>query len=284
MISAKTPQYTVISEKTLFDVLRDMWKAKFVMLGFAIVAALAAFIFLSLSNNYYQAEMIIAPASPMGFSTRGSAGAKASEGTISVQEADLQSNAAFVRFENIYSGASVASFLVKDEDFVSKLALDRMFEFSKGRSRWDAQSLSEYIEKRVHLEPVSGTSLRRLSYMHPDKAFAAEMVRRVHRITDEMIRASILVETNQRIDYLNKALAKASNPDHKRTLVDLMMEQERLKMMVSLDQAYAAAIIEPPYVLFRTRWPDKYVFYLMFVFVGLSLGYITYGLKHFKKS
>jgi len=63
-----------------------------------------------------------------------------------------------------------------------------------------------------------------------------------------------------------------------------MMEQERFKMMVSLDQAYAAAIIEPPYVLFRTRWPDKYVFYLMFVFVGLSLGYITYGLKHFKKA
>ncbi len=117
-------------------------------------------------------------------------------------------------------------------------------------------------------------------YLHPDKKFAVNMVKRIHRITDEMIRARILVETNQRIDYLNASLGKTTNPDHKRSLANLLMEQERLKMMVSLDQPYAASIIEPAYSSVRARWPDHYIIYPVFIFIGMLLGFVTYGLKH----
>lgn len=170
----------------------------------------------------------------------------------------------------------MASFLAQDKEFLKPLRDDRHFVFSKPRVKWDAQSLSEYLNKRVHLEPLSGSSsLRRLSYMHPDKKFAAELLTRIHRITDEMIRARILVETNQRIEYLNNSLASTSNPDHKRSLTALLMEQERQKMMVSLDQPYSAYIVEPDFVYSRTYWPDPYAIYPVFVFIWLLLGYFV---------
>jgi len=278
MTVAQTPDNQIMSEKTLYDVLRDIWCAKFWMLGFVIIMTIAAFVFLSVANDFYRAEMIIAPASPMGQTLK--KGGDVGEGSTQLGEEDFQSNAAFLRFENTYNGASVANFLVRDKDIISGLALDRNFEFSENLEKWDAENLSEYLKKRIRLEPVSGTPLRRMIYLHPDKKFAVDMVKRIHRITDEMIRARILVETNQRIDYLNASLGKTTNPDHKRSLANLLMEQERLKMMVSLDQPYAASIIEPAYSSVRARWPDPYIIYPVFIFIGMLLGFVTYGLKH----
>jgi len=268
----------IAREKTLYDVLRDVWKAKYYMLGFSVVMVIAAFLFLSLANNYYRAEMVIAPARPMGQSLISSS--KISEGSSQIQEGDLQSSSAFLRFENMYNGVSVAKFLAQDKDIIAGVSSDLAFEFSKPKNDWNEQRLSEYLKKRVKLEPVSGTPLRRLIYLHSNEAFAADMVKRIHRITDEMIRARILVETKQRIEYLQSSISKTTNPEHRRSLANLLMEQERLKMMVSLDQPFAASIIEPAFVSSRPRWPDPYIIYSVFTFIGLLLGFVVYGLRH----
>ncbi|MGH1376115.1 MAG: hypothetical protein ACRBCK_07180 [Alphaproteobacteria bacterium] len=268
----------ILPEKTLFDVLRDVWRAKYYMTFAGFVFVILGILFMSLAQDFYRAEMIIAPARPMGQGL--AAVAHAGEGSIQVQREDFQSNAAFVRFENIYDGVSVASILMADKDVLSALAFDRPFEFSKGRLSWDAQTLSEYVSRRVVLEPVSGTSLRRLVYLHPDRKFAAHMIGQVHRISDEIIRARLLREANGRIDYLHVGLSNVTNPEHRKSLTVLLMEQERLKMMVSLDEPYAASIIEPPSVSSRPRWPDPYLVYPVFVFIGLFLGFVIYGLRH----
>ncbi len=268
--------YTVIAEKTLYDVLGEVWRARFIMAGFALLAAALAFLFIAVSQDFYRAQMIIAPANPIGFmpvrsSVAGMEGTLSSGSSYAAEHTD-----AFDVFGTIYSGTTVASFLAQDKNFIEPLQNDRRFVFSKTREKWDAQSLSEYLNRRVQLDPLSGdSSLRRLSYAHPDKKFAAELLTRLHRITDEMIRSRILAQTNQRIKYLEDALAGTSNPDHKRSLASLLMEQERQKMMVSLDQPYSADIVEPAFVLSRTHWPDPYIIYPVFVFLGLVFGYIV---------
>lgn len=278
MTAKAAPANSIPPEKTLFDVLRDMWQAKIYMLSFAAIMVVIAFAFITLANPFYRAQMIIAPASPMGQGL--SDGVRVHEGTLQAQREDFMSNAAFLRFENIYDGVSVANFLLQDEDIINGLAADRLFEFSEPFSVESAEALSGYLQKRVILEPVSGTPLRRISYMHPNKAFAVELIKRIHRLTDEMIRARILVETTQRIDYLNVALAKTQNPDHRRSIASLLMEQERLKMMVSLDQPYAASIVEPAYVSSKSKWPDPYVIYPAFIFIGFLFGFVIFGLRH----
>lgn len=278
MTAQAAPVNHNLSEKTLFDVLREVWRAKLYMLIFAVLMAIFAFSFLTLAKPYYRAQMIITPASPMGRALSDRGGMQ--EGTLQIQREDFMSNAAFQRFENIYNGVSVANFLLQDEDIINGFAADRMFEFSNPYTPESAEAMSTYLRDRVILEPVSGTPLRRLIYMHPNKEYAMDLLARVHRLTDEMIRARILVETNQRIDYLNVAMTKTQNPDHRRSITGLLMEQERLKMMVSLDQPYAAGIVEPAYVSAQPKWPDPYVLYPVFIFIGLLMGFVVHGLKH----
>ena len=272
------PPNQVTAEKTLFDVLRDLWRGKFYMVVFAIIMLALAFIFMSFAQNFYRAEMVIAPASHMG---QGSGINKnSSEGTIQVQPISLQSNAAFMRFENIYDGVSVAKILVNDKKIIDALKFDRNFEFSKAGNDWNTSNLSEYLNRRVKLESLSGTPLQKLTYLHPNKDFAAYMISRIHELSDKIIRGQILAQVNGRIKYLNKSLSVTNNPEHRRNLTALLMEQERIKMLASIDQPYAATVIEPPYILSKPSWPDPYVIYPVFLFVGLLLGFVVYGIRH----
>ncbi len=268
----------VLPEKTIFDVIQDVWKSRFYMLAFAILFLVLSLLFLSFTQKFYRADMIIAPATPMDGGMRSSS--QIGEGTIRVQPENLQSTAAFVRFEAIFNGMSVASVLIKDRRIIDALRFDRTFEFSKSVDDWNEEKLSEYLKKRIKIEPVSGTPLRRLIYLHPNKNFATYMISKIHRVSDDIVRRRILNEVNGRISYLNKSLSVTANPDHRRNLTSLLMEQERLKMLVSLDQPYAATIVERPYISSKPRWPDTYVIYPVFLFLGLLLGFIVYGLRH----
>lgn len=259
---------------TFADVVALLWHAKFFLFSFVVVCTCLAFAFISAAVPHYRAHIIIGPASHMGQGT--AAASMIGEGTISVRAEELQSTAAFVRFEAIYDGVSVASLLVKDHKILEGLNADDAFRFSGKKRLFSPEVLSDYLQRRVFLEPVAGTALRHLSYLHPDPAFAVYLVSRLHSLTDEIIRARILVETQERMRYLNNALASTQNPEHRRSLVTLLMEQERLKMMVSLDQPYAASVIEPAAASAKPRWPEPYVVYPVAVFIGFLLGFSTF--------
>lgn len=260
--------------------LRDVWGAKFYMIGFACVFFVFALLFTSFAQRYYRAEMLIMPASLMG-GDLGMSSSQGTEGTIQVQRESLQSDVAFTRFSYIYDGVSVAGVLAKDENVLAALSFDRTFEFSKAKTDWTAETLSDYLKQRVVLEPVSGTPLRRLIYLHPNKDFALAMVSRIHRIADEIIRARMLRDVKERIDYLNQSLTSTQNPEHRRSLVALLMEQERMKMLVSLDQSFSAAIVEPPSVSAKPVWPDPYFVYPVFILIGFFLGFVVHGMRHY---
>lgn len=268
----------VVAEKTIFDVLRDVWRAKIYMFLCTLLTVFAAFVFLSFANDYYRADMILSPATQMGIG--GQVTRHIGEGSIQIQQQELESDAAFLQFETIYNGVSVSSILLKDQNIKEILRQDRRFTFSEPRKNWSAESFSEYLKKRVRLEPVSGTPLRRMTYLGGDKKSAIYMIARIHAITDEIIRARILISTNERIQYLNQALSATNHPDHRRNITSLLMEQERIKMMVSLDQPFAANIIEPPSVSAMPKWPDPFVIYPVFIFIGLLFGFVIYGLRH----
>ncbi len=264
----------ITSEKTLFDVLCDVWRAKVYILVLSIFSLIFAFGFISLAQDYYRAEMVVEPAAS-GVSFRAMVG----EGSAQVQSDSLQSSALFLQFESIYNGVSVASILLDDPKVMAAIDMDRVFEFSEAEKDWNVEKLSEYLRAHFILAPVSGTPLRSLVYYHPDRDFAKDLVGRVHRIADEIIRARMLRETNERIEYLNHALEMSKNPDHRRNLTALLMEQERMRMMVSLDQPYAARVVEFPFVSASPRWPDPYFIYPVFLLVGAFLGFVLYGIR-----
>lgn len=274
----QTPSSNPANEKTLFDVLSDVWQAKIYMLCFGALALVLAFCFTVFARDYYRTEMLVAPAVLMGQGLHQSS--SSSEGSIQVQPEEMQSAAAFLRFEQIYDGVSVASLLINDQDFINAVSQDLPFEFSSSLGQsWNPEKLADYLNKHVFLEPVSGTPLRKITYYHPDPETAKMVVAKVHRVADEIIRARLLREVMGRIGYLNTALSQTNNPEHRRNLAELLMQQEQIKMMVSLDEPFAASIVEPPYVSANPRWPDPFLIYPLFLIIGLMTGFVVFGMR-----
>lgn len=278
-VSGQVAGQFAIREKTLFDVLRDMWAARRSMVIFGVVGLVLAIAFLGIARGYKRADMILSPANPMGGLV--AASLPAQEGTISVQDEGGVHDLAFLRFENTYMGPRVAAILLKDQSVMAGLAKDRAFVFSGGFVPGNAQELAAYIKKRVHIEPVSGTPLRRLRYAHPDGAFAALFLTHIYAVTDELIRAQALREVQARAAYLDKTIAETADANHRRVLTDILMIQERLRMLVSIDQPFSAAIIEPASALPRRAWPQVKLIVPLFVFLGMLLGFVVHGVRHY---
>ncbi len=277
--NADVPPHAVSSgEKTLFDVIRDLWRARLAMAVFGFAGFVLALTFVTLARPYYRAEMVVAPASPIA----GQGGFQLSSlpDPALWQSQSIQNYPDFLRFENKFSAPTVAGLLLEDERIKGGLPLDRAFDLFEPERVWTPETVALYLARRVTLEPVGNTPLRRLVYAHPDRDYAVYMLERIHHITDTLIRQNIRLETQERIEYLQEALGRTANPDHRRALADLLMEQERLRMMVSMDQPYAASIVEPPSAGVKPAWPDARLLFPAFILVGCFLGFLIYGARH----
>lgn len=269
-------------EKTIFDVLRDVWRARYDMAAAAVIALILAAGFTFFCIPHYKAEMMIAPAASLGQDVV--AQTRSLEGTISIQHKEPDETSSFLRFEHIFSGGTVARVLLQDQSIKDVMTQGHPFLLPAKDTPQDAEALSRYLKKNVKIEPVSGTILRRLSYMHPNPQMAKAFLARVHKAADDVIRQSVAQETDERISYLQQAIEHSVQPEQKRILTDMLIAQERMKMMVSMNQPYAAAVVEPPYVSPRPVWPDPYLVYPLFILAGLFAGFISYGLRHHGKN
>lgn len=253
--------------RTLLDVLADIRKARLYIFGGLFLAFFLAFGFLALAPPHYCAQMLVGPASPL------SAGQPVADSTDN-NFSHAENTADFLRFENMVTGSHVAGLILKDENIVKGLFAEKALD-----QRWSPARLADYLKRRVRIEPVGDTKLRRLVYYHPDAEFAVYFLQRLQAATDGLIRAKARAEIAQRMDYLNKTMRQSSEPEQRRNLTTLLMEQERLLMMVSLDQPYAADIIEPASASYKPKWPEPVLVFAGFLLAGALAGFIVYGLR-----
>lgn len=277
MIDSRSSSSVRMTDKSVMDVMQDLWAARrLVMIGVAIFLTLAIG-FLGFSTPYSKAEMLVMPANPMGEFL--DAPMPMNEGTLSPQrQKEAVHDQAFLRFENSYSGVRVASILLQNKEIIAGLARDRVLVFGAGQKFDTPQELSAYIKKRVRIEPVSGTPLRRLMYLHPDPVFAARFLSHIYAVTDELIRAQTLKEVQARAAYLDQMIAQNSDADHRRVLTNILMAQERLRMLVSIDQSFSATIIEPPFSSPKPVWPDWKIVIPVFLILGVLCGFVVHGM------
>ena len=261
-------------EKTLKDVLADLWAARI----FIAVAAFFGFVIAALwvysATPYYKASIVVSPANPMNGAEISSLLADDNLFALRylVQRVGVANSSDFLHFENTYAGPSVAAKLLHDDNIKSGLSRDRTFSFSEAEESRQPEELSAYLQERIKLEPVGGTTLRRLVYLHPDRRFASYFIARVHEITDRIIRTNINREAGERIRCLSDAIASTNNPEHRRALTTLLLEQERLRMLVSIEQPYAAAVVEPASASVKPVWPDPAL-----LFTAFGLGFAFFG-------
>ncbi|MEZ5814473.1 MAG: hypothetical protein R3E13_07150 [Alphaproteobacteria bacterium] len=261
-------------EDTLGDLAGAVWAGRVFVLFGLMIGALGAFVFVEAAVPHYGARMVLVPASPMNMAAVSEVGRSGA-----VSSVNAQNDMSFTRFEASYKGVSVAGLLLRDPEITAGLAQDKAFVFSDVERGWSAEKLAEYIARRVEIDPVGETRLRGFRYLHPDKDFAVMFLRRLHNITDGLIRHGLRKDVNERIAYLNEALSETMNPEHRRAMTDLLMEQERLKMLVSIDQPYAASVVVPAASSVKVIWPDPALVYSALMAVGAFLGFVVFSIR-----
>ncbi len=268
------------SDATFKEAFQALLKAWAFIAGGAVLGLVAVLIFLHFAVPQYRAEMLIGPtAQTSGVDLTSMLGQfDLPNLQYIVRRPGTSESADFTRFEHILRGASVAGVLVKNPYVRRNAAFDAPFRFLGNNDVDTPAELAAYLEDNVSVEPVGQTHLRRVSYMHADPEFAVFLLRAMQKAADDIIRADVRAQTGKRIAYLTTQLDEVLHPQHKDALVSMLMEQEHLRMMVNMDEPYAASLAEAPSVSAKPHWPNKSIFIPAFILVGAFAGYVLSGL------
>jgi hypothetical protein len=269
--------WTGRGEGDLGEFLREIWAARFFMAVGLVLGLAAAVLFLFVAVPHYRAEMTVAPAAPMQSVQKISEGLSYTGQNVTAAENKQDQN--FQQFQAVARGATLSTLLLRNSAMEMGLNADRSFRFGAQAQAWSPESLAEYIARNVKFLPVGETDLRVMRYMHPDPVFAKEFLRRIAALADGLIRHDVRTAANERIAYLQNELSKNLNPEHRRALTDLLMEQERLRVMVSIDQPYAAVVVEDAFSSSRARWPDAMLVFPAFMAAGAFIGFVVFSVR-----
>lgn len=269
-----------LHEPTLADILRDFWRARLFVMAGAFLALLVATLFILFTTPLYKGSMIVAPADGYALGDYASSVADGQSLDLPFWRPKDQEGVStdFYRFVYTATGASVAAILLKDQSVLSGIAKDGRWG-GKGKD-WTADELAEYLDRYIKIEHLGTTPLRRLSYQHPDPVFAAALLRKIHLVADQLIRRDRRRHSESRISYLQDALQKTINPDHRRGITNLLMQQEHIRMLANLDEAYAAIVVEPASSTSRPVWPRKTMILAAFIMLGMMGGYLVWSMRH----
>ena len=273
------------NDLNMVGLLREVWAARAFLVVGLCVGFLIAFGIVAVSVPKFEARMMVGPAQPLETLMQ----ARFDDGQNSYlfgaergrASGEVVSN--FVRFEAMVRGGSVARLLLRDARIVDGVKADRAFVFDGGQGDVDPAELAQYIDARVGFDRFGETPLKEIVYRHRDGAFAAYFLQQIHRVSDQLIRAELRGQVDERIAYLERVIAKTVNPEQRRIITNLLLEQERARMMVSMDAPVAAAVIEPAASGARAVWPDKGLFYSVFGVLGLMVGYLVFGLVNYRE-
>lgn len=259
------------SSENLPELMARIWRGrKFVFWGMAI-GFIVALTLIILLKPQYEATMIVAPPS------HDSRTDSFVEGVF-VYAPDLEAriptgSPEFIRFEQSLRGAAVANLIFKMDHMVDQISKDSLWRGLSNDIN-SSQDLALYLTHHVQVETMGATSSRKITYRHPDPEFASKLLVMIRKADDQIIRTSVKAETETKIDWLKTEFAKTLNPDHRQALAQLLMSEERRRMLLSLETPYAVNVVEEAASTPRPVVPNRPMILVMLLLVGAACGAI----------
>ncbi len=261
------------------DLMRAAWKGRsFVFAGMICGVLVAIFLMFTLTPRY-EAHMIIAPPA-QGNEEKSLTVLNGNPQAFPQMSVSNQIPRDYTKFQQSFREVSVARIFSKYQGILDNVNKDTIFRFMPGPDVKTPEELSAYIKNHVVIEPVGATSSFMITFRHPDAQFTEKFLGHLHKITDEMIRNEARVQSENRIAYLQKALQEAYNPDHRKALADLLLLEERQKMLIAMDQPYAAELVEPPSASPKPVWPRGSVIVPFCLLIGAFFGFLMFSFKN----
>lgn len=269
------------SSENLPQLMARVWRGrKFVFWGMGIGLGVAILLILFLKPQY-EATMIVAPPS------HDSRTDSFVEGVF-VYAPDVEAriptgSPEFIRFEQSLRGAAVANLIFKMDHMVDQIGEDSLWRGLSNKIK-SPQDLALYLFNHIQVETMGATASRKITYRHPDPEFAAKLLVMIRKADDQIIRTSVKAETETKIEWLKTEFAKTLNPDHRQALAQLLMSEERRRMLLSLETPYAVNVVEEAASTPRPVVPNRPMILVMLVLVGAACGAVyTLAKDHLSK-
>lgn len=271
------------AEPTLGDILRDIGLAwRWIACGL-LFGLMAGILFLTAAVPQYRASMLVSPTTRSGTPDISALFPNNASFTMEyvLQSFGPGDSSDFMRFETIMREPTIAGILLRDEKIKRGLQDARRYRVFPARAPDTPEKLASWLQKNVDVEPVGATRLKRLNFAHPDPVFAAYMLKSLYKATDNLIRQELEEKTTNRVNWLRAEIERTDNPEHRRVLANLLMDQEQIRMILAVDEPFAASVAEPPAAGPRPYWPRRSLFLAVFVMVG---GFAAYALFCLRRS
>lgn len=135
-----------------------------------------------------------------------------------------------------------------------------------------AARLAAWLNEQILIDQNVKIPVVTVSMFSADPALAIAVLNRLGESIDELLRQRTLVRTNNYIRYLTARLPTISLAEQRVAVAQALGEQERLKMVASSGQPYAAEVFEHPAASERPVTPNIGKTVAVALVLGLAAG------------
>ncbi|WP_244434011.1 hypothetical protein [Azospirillum sp. B506] len=243
----------------------------------------------------YTAAMVIGPTARVGSAAMGArvptVSGRESAGVAEPGAGD-ESLSDFARYLELFGSGPVADRLAADPRILHALFPERWDEQSGrwrppsgllptvkrmllamvGRQDWvepDGDRVARALRDRLVIDMLRSGPMRRVTFRHADRGAAVAMLGRIAAVTDAHLREEAARRSAAQIAHIRLRLGAVTVAEHRQALSDLLLDQERVAMMIGVDLPFAADTIQPPTAAALPDWPNPAVVVPLTGLVGL---------------
>lgn len=263
---------------------------RWVVPGCVLAAVVFCFILLNILTPRYTAEMILGPTAHTGVAGRGIRlpVEQVLEEKIRHNPAEINHNETlsdFARVIQLLTSPEVARQLLVDDT----LAIEENLLSGKGffhgvkQGMWRLAGqrletapgpvvLSQLLKRRVTVDTVGISAMRRVTFRHHDRQFATALLEAMYTAADTHLRLQAQERAMTEIAYLRAALDRVSQADQRKALLDVLATQEQARLLLAVNLPFAADPIQGASAPVNPDWPDVGLVLFFAVCLGLFAG------------
>lgn len=252
-------------------ILLQLWRARWRLVGGAIMGVLIGCIIVLSIRPQYTVRMVVGPVSANGPAGMGTPAARLQDlrrEDTNAANSGMDTLTDYDRYLQLLTSAAMAENLIRNvPDILQTLFPDRwnarekkwqlplaawpaeIINRARGGNPWQAPTaddLSNKLDELLQLRVIGATPMRELRLHYPDRGFGLTLLYAMHEAADNVLREEAARRSTSITEYIQKQLQTVRLEEHRRVLSELLASQERIRILVAVNLPYAADIVEPP--------------------------------------
>lgn len=297
---------TVQNDLTLVDLLSALKRHKRIVALTPIVFLVLSIAYLHIAQQKYSVVLKVAPIDSSNVSVPGGLGNLASFAGLSIPSAQ-ESNSFELYLEGIKS-RQAATAIAANQVLMQKLFVE---EWDNTEPAWREPSgilrtlqslakamfgfydapwqppngtrVAEYLENELRVLRDTSSPIVTISIDHRDPDLGREILIALHQSVDSALRQKELERTSSYINYLKVQTEGVAVTEYRQALNDIIIEQEKRRMVASSDLAFAAEPLEEPAISPKPTSPRPALVIILSLMLGSFAGVIIAFLQgHFR--